>query len=78
MVEAGAAVVVDDTELDGDTLRGACDLLFDDRRTTMSEAAASVARPDSALANALILELLASRRSLPTQGQLEAMTREAL
>jgi len=77
MVEAGAAVLVDDADLDGDTLRDACDLLFDDRRTAMSAAASSVARPGAALATAELLEVLATRAPLPSEDELDASTREA-
>ena len=45
MVEAGAALLVDDEDLDGDTLRRACDLLFEPRLGEMSAAATRVGRP---------------------------------
>jgi UDP-N-acetylglucosamine--N-acetylmuramyl-(pentapeptide) pyrophosphoryl-undecaprenol N-acetylglucosamine transferase len=77
MVEAGAAVLVDDADLDGDTLRDACDLLFDGRRAAMSAAASSVARPGAALATAELLEILVTRAPLPSEDELDASTREA-
>ena len=76
MVEAGAAMLVDDEDLDGDTLREACDLLFDERLATMSAAARRVGRPGSAAASAHLLIQLASGRPLPSQAEVEAMTRE--
>ena len=53
MVDVGAALLVPDEDLDGDTLRDACDLLFDARLETMSAAAYSVGRPGSAAASAV-------------------------
>ena len=75
MVDAGAAELVDDEDLDGDTLREACDLLFDERRAAMSAAARKVGRPGAAAASALLLEALAARRPLPSQAQLDELTR---
>ncbi len=77
MVAAGAAILVDDADLDADTLREACDLLFDDRLATMSEAARGMARPGSAKATVVLLERLAAREALPSQDQLDDMTRAA-
>jgi UDP-N-acetylglucosamine:LPS N-acetylglucosamine transferase len=76
MVEAGAAMLVDDEDLDGDTLREACALLFDERLATMSAAARRVGRPGSAAATAHLLIQLASGGPLPSQDEVEAMTRE--
>jgi UDP-N-acetylglucosamine--N-acetylmuramyl-(pentapeptide) pyrophosphoryl-undecaprenol N-acetylglucosamine transferase len=73
MVDAGAAELVVDEDLDGDTLRRAGELLFDDRLPAMAAAAHSVGRPMAALASVRLLELLAARRPLPTQAQLDAM-----
>jgi UDP-N-acetylglucosamine--N-acetylmuramyl-(pentapeptide) pyrophosphoryl-undecaprenol N-acetylglucosamine transferase len=73
MVDAGAAELVADEDLDGDTLRRAASLLFDDRLPAMSAAARSVGRPAAALASVRLLELLAARQPLPTQAQLDAM-----
>jgi UDP-N-acetylglucosamine--N-acetylmuramyl-(pentapeptide) pyrophosphoryl-undecaprenol N-acetylglucosamine transferase len=75
MVDAGAALLVADSELDGDTLRDACDLLFDTRLATMSAVASQVGRPGSAEATAAMLERLAARASLPSQLELDGMTR---
>jgi UDP-N-acetylglucosamine--N-acetylmuramyl-(pentapeptide) pyrophosphoryl-undecaprenol N-acetylglucosamine transferase len=75
MVEAGAALLVDDEDLEGDTLRDAGDLLFDERLATMSVAARSVGRPGSAMAGARLLEMLAAREDLPDQAELDEMTR---
>jgi UDP-N-acetylglucosamine--N-acetylmuramyl-(pentapeptide) pyrophosphoryl-undecaprenol N-acetylglucosamine transferase len=77
MVDAGAALLVDDADVDGDTLRDACDLLFDPRLAAMSAAARSVARPGSAQATAMLLEHLAARDPLPGQEQLDDMARMA-
>jgi UDP-N-acetylglucosamine--N-acetylmuramyl-(pentapeptide) pyrophosphoryl-undecaprenol N-acetylglucosamine transferase len=73
MVAAGAAELVADEDLDGDTLRRAGELLFDDRLPAMAAAAHSVGRPTAALASVRLLELLAARRPLPSQAQLDAM-----
>jgi UDP-N-acetylglucosamine--N-acetylmuramyl-(pentapeptide) pyrophosphoryl-undecaprenol N-acetylglucosamine transferase len=72
MVEAGAAELVDDADLDGHTLRHACDLLFDERRSAMSVAARRLGRPGAAAASALVLEALATRQPLPSQAELDA------
>jgi UDP-N-acetylglucosamine--N-acetylmuramyl-(pentapeptide) pyrophosphoryl-undecaprenol N-acetylglucosamine transferase len=77
MVEAGAAILVEDEHLDGGTLREACDLLFDVRLTEMSGAARSVARPGAAAAGAWLLEILAAGQPLPDQAELDRITRSA-
>ncbi len=77
LVEAGAAILVDDAHLDGGTLREACDLLFDDRLAEMSAAARQVARPGAAAAGARLVEILAARGPLPSQAELERLTRSA-
>ena len=77
MVEAGAARLVADEDLDGDTLREACDLLFDERSARMSEAALSVARPGAAAASAQLLLTLAAHEPLPTQDELDQLTRSS-
>jgi len=78
MVEAGGATLVEDDDLDGDTLREAADLLFDDARLArMSEAARRVARPGAAAATVRLLEALAAGTPLPHADSLEATTREA-
>jgi UDP-N-acetylglucosamine--N-acetylmuramyl-(pentapeptide) pyrophosphoryl-undecaprenol N-acetylglucosamine transferase len=73
MVDAGAALLVDDADLDGDTLRQACDLLFDDRLAAMAEAARSVGRPGAAVASAELLVALAKGEPLPAQSELDAI-----
>jgi UDP-N-acetylglucosamine--N-acetylmuramyl-(pentapeptide) pyrophosphoryl-undecaprenol N-acetylglucosamine transferase len=75
MVDAGAAVLVADEDLDADALREACGLLFDERLTAMSAAAFRVARPAAAAASVRLLELLAAREPLPSATELDAMTR---
>jgi UDP-N-acetylglucosamine--N-acetylmuramyl-(pentapeptide) pyrophosphoryl-undecaprenol N-acetylglucosamine transferase len=75
MVDAGAAVLVADEDLGGDTLREACDLLFDERRATMSAAALKIARPGAAGASADLLLRLGQREPLPTQADLNTATR---
>ena len=77
MVQAGAALLVDDADLDGDSLREACDLLFDDRLAAMSAAAREVGRPGAAAATADLLRALASGGSTPTQDELDVLTRDA-
>ena len=77
MVASGGAILVDDSELDGDTLRDACNLLFEARLEEMATAARSVARPGAAAATVRLLEALADGDPLPTPQQVEAMTRAA-
>ena len=72
MVDAGAAILVADEDLDGEALRGAGELLFDERLQAMSAAARSVGRPFAASASVHLLELLAAHQALPTQAQLDA------
>jgi UDP-N-acetylglucosamine--N-acetylmuramyl-(pentapeptide) pyrophosphoryl-undecaprenol N-acetylglucosamine transferase len=75
MVEAGAAVLVDDENLDGGTLREACELLFDDRLARMSAAALRVARPGAAAVGAQLLETLVAGEPLPSQDELDTQSR---
>ena len=75
MVEAGAAQLIDDDDLDGDTLRAGCDLLYDERLAAMSAAAYGLGRPGAATAGAQLLETLAARLPLPTQAELDELTR---
>jgi UDP-N-acetylglucosamine:LPS N-acetylglucosamine transferase len=75
MVEAGAAILVEDEHLDGGTLREACDLLFDVRLRAMSDAARSVARPGAAAAGARLLQVLAAGQPMPDQDELDRITR---
>ncbi len=78
MVGVGAAALVDDEELDGDTLRAACDLLYDEGRlAAMSAAARSVGRPGAAAASAELLVRLARREPLPAQEELDELIRPA-
>ena len=76
MVEAGAAILVDAEDLDGDALRDACDLLFDERLAIMADAARTVGRPAAASATAHLLQLLADHEALPAQDELDARTRD--
>jgi UDP-N-acetylglucosamine--N-acetylmuramyl-(pentapeptide) pyrophosphoryl-undecaprenol N-acetylglucosamine transferase len=73
MVDAGAAILVADEDLDGAALRRAGELLTDARLESMSAAARSVGRPFAASASVRLLQLLAAHRPLPTQAQLDAM-----
>lgn len=73
MVDAGAAILVADEDLDGAALRRAGELLSDARLESMSAAARSVGRPFAASASVRLLELLAAHQPLPTQAQLDAM-----
>jgi UDP-N-acetylglucosamine--N-acetylmuramyl-(pentapeptide) pyrophosphoryl-undecaprenol N-acetylglucosamine transferase len=75
MVDAGAAILVDDADLDGDTLHAACDLAFDERLAPMSAAASRVGRPGAAAASALLLDRLATHAALPSQTEVDEMTR---
>ncbi len=72
MVDAGAAILVADEDLDGEALRRAGELLFDERLQAMAAAARSVGRPFAASASVHLLELLAAHQALPTQAQLDA------
>ncbi|MEX1296219.1 MAG: UDP-N-acetylglucosamine--N-acetylmuramyl-(pentapeptide) pyrophosphoryl-undecaprenol N-acetylglucosamine transferase [Candidatus Limnocylindrales bacterium] len=75
LVAAGAAVLVDDEDLDGDTLRRAAELLFDEGLEVMATAARGVGRPGAAAASARLLEALATRAPLPSDVELEALSR---
>jgi UDP-N-acetylglucosamine--N-acetylmuramyl-(pentapeptide) pyrophosphoryl-undecaprenol N-acetylglucosamine transferase len=77
MVEAGAAILVDDENLDGGTLLEACDLLYDDRLKDMSKAAYRLGRPGAAAAGAQLLVTLAEHGPLPSQAELDELTRAA-
>ena len=77
MVEAGAAVLVDDEDLDGDALRDACDLLFDERLAEMSGAARRIGRPGAAAVSASLLEALVTGGAIPDDVELDRLTREA-
>jgi UDP-N-acetylglucosamine--N-acetylmuramyl-(pentapeptide) pyrophosphoryl-undecaprenol N-acetylglucosamine transferase len=75
MAGAGAAILVDDAALDGDALRAASDLLFDDRLASMAEAARALARPGAAQAHAMLLEALSRDEALPSQVELDGVVR---
>jgi UDP-N-acetylglucosamine--N-acetylmuramyl-(pentapeptide) pyrophosphoryl-undecaprenol N-acetylglucosamine transferase len=72
---AGAAVIVPDEQLDGDALRRAADLLFDERLARMAAASRSLARPGAAAATAGLLVSLVERASLPDPETVDAQTR---
>ena len=75
LVDAGAAVLVDDADFDGDTLRDACALLYDSHRLeSMSERAQAIGRPSSAAASAELLLRLAASEPLPTQREVDALS----
>lgn len=76
MVAGGAAILVDDADLDGDALRAACDLLGDERLVRMAAAARTLGRPGSAAATAALLLALAEGLPLPDAGSIEQQTRE--
>jgi UDP-N-acetylglucosamine:LPS N-acetylglucosamine transferase len=63
LVDAGAAVLVPDSELDADRFAAEVDLLIDDpdRLASMAAAASSVARPDAAVAVVDLLDQHAAR-----------------
>jgi UDP-N-acetylglucosamine--N-acetylmuramyl-(pentapeptide) pyrophosphoryl-undecaprenol N-acetylglucosamine transferase len=74
MVEAGAARLVADEDLDGDTLRDAAELLDDDRLAPMAAASRGLARPGAASAAVELLRRLVLREELPSQAEVDAMT----
>jgi UDP-N-acetylglucosamine--N-acetylmuramyl-(pentapeptide) pyrophosphoryl-undecaprenol N-acetylglucosamine transferase len=78
MVEAGAALLVADEDLDGDALRSAADLAADaDRLAAMAAAARALGRPGAAAATTALLTSLVDGRPLPDEEQLEARARAA-
>jgi UDP-N-acetylglucosamine--N-acetylmuramyl-(pentapeptide) pyrophosphoryl-undecaprenol N-acetylglucosamine transferase len=75
MVDAGAAMLVNDEDFDGDTLREVCGMLHEpDRLADMSERARAMGRPWSAAASAELLLRLAARRPLPTQAEVDRLS----
>lgn len=76
MVQAGAAMLVADEDLDGDALRAAGDLLFDERLARMSAAARKVGRPGAAAASARLLQALVAGGPIPDEAEIERLTRE--
>jgi UDP-N-acetylglucosamine--N-acetylmuramyl-(pentapeptide) pyrophosphoryl-undecaprenol N-acetylglucosamine transferase len=78
MVEAGAALLVADEDLDGDALRAAAELLGDGARLeAMAVAARSLGRPGAAAATTALLDSLVDGRPLPDEVQIEARARAA-
>lgn len=75
---AGAAVLIEDEDLDADRLVELAGLLADPlRHATMSAAAREQARPDAAGAVAALLLAVARREALPSAAQVEAVARGA-
>ncbi|HET7677492.1 MAG TPA: UDP-N-acetylglucosamine--N-acetylmuramyl-(pentapeptide) pyrophosphoryl-undecaprenol N-acetylglucosamine transferase [Candidatus Limnocylindrales bacterium] len=78
LVEAGAAVLVEDDEFDGAALLAAAALLVDvERLAAMASASRSLGRPGAAAANAELLLALAERREAPSAAALERLARGA-
>jgi UDP-N-acetylglucosamine--N-acetylmuramyl-(pentapeptide) pyrophosphoryl-undecaprenol N-acetylglucosamine transferase len=72
---AGAAISVADEAFDGDALRAAADLLFDERLGRMAAASRSLARPGAAAVNAALLISLVEGAGLPDPETLDAQSR---
>jgi UDP-N-acetylglucosamine--N-acetylmuramyl-(pentapeptide) pyrophosphoryl-undecaprenol N-acetylglucosamine transferase len=76
--EAGAAVLVEDDELDADRLVEVAGLLADpSRHARMSAAARELARPEAAAAVADLVLAVAHREPLPDAAEIEAVARGA-
>jgi len=74
--DAGAAILVEDEDLDADKLVEVAGLLADPaRHALMSAAARELARPDAAVAIADLVMAVAHREQLPTQAEIEAVAR---
>ena len=74
--DAGAAILVEDEELDADKLVEVAGLLADpSRHAVMSAAARELARPDAAIAVADLVMAVAHHEHLPTQAEVEAVAR---
>jgi hypothetical protein len=73
--EPGAERGLTTPALDGDALRSAADLLFDDRLASMAAASRSLARPGAAAATAALLVSLVEGAALPDSDALDALTR---
>lgn len=74
--EAGAAVLIEDEDLDADRLVEAAGLLADPaRHAVMSAAARDLARPDAAVAVADLVMAVAHGETLPTAAELDAVAR---
>jgi UDP-N-acetylglucosamine--N-acetylmuramyl-(pentapeptide) pyrophosphoryl-undecaprenol N-acetylglucosamine transferase len=77
LVEAGAALLVADEDLDGDRLRQAADLFDGPDLAVMAAAARSLGRPAAAAVTADLLVTLADKAPLPSADSVERLTREA-
>jgi UDP-N-acetylglucosamine--N-acetylmuramyl-(pentapeptide) pyrophosphoryl-undecaprenol N-acetylglucosamine transferase len=78
MVQAGAAVVVPDQELNGPRLVQAVEILGDARRHLEASAASrSLGRPGAAAAVAELVVALAERRPLPAAEEIERLSRQS-
>jgi UDP-N-acetylglucosamine--N-acetylmuramyl-(pentapeptide) pyrophosphoryl-undecaprenol N-acetylglucosamine transferase len=74
--DAGAAILVEDEDLDAAKLLEVAGLLADPaRHALMSAAARELARPDAAGAVAALMLAVAGRASLPTQAEVETIAR---
>ena len=74
--EAGAAILVEDEELDADRLVEVAGLLADpSRHAGMSAAARELARPEAAAAVAELVLAVAHREALPDAAEIEAVAR---
>ena len=72
----GAAILVEDEDLDGDRLVEVASLLADpSRHAQMSAAARELARPAAAAAVGDLVIAVARREALPTQAEIEAVAR---
>ncbi len=75
---AGAAILVEDEELDGERLLEVASLLADPaRHAGMSAAARELARPSAADAVADLVLAVAHHESLPTPAEIDAVARGA-
>jgi UDP-N-acetylglucosamine--N-acetylmuramyl-(pentapeptide) pyrophosphoryl-undecaprenol N-acetylglucosamine transferase len=73
---AGAAVLIEDEELDADRIVEVAGLLADPaRHAVMSAAARDLARPDAAVAIAELVMAVAHREPLPTAAEIAAIAR---
>ena len=77
LVEAGAALLVADEELDGQRLRQAADLFDGPDLAVMAAAARSLGRPAAAAVTADLLVALAEKAALPSEDSVERLTRES-
>jgi UDP-N-acetylglucosamine--N-acetylmuramyl-(pentapeptide) pyrophosphoryl-undecaprenol N-acetylglucosamine transferase len=78
LVAAGAAEIIPDEQLDGESLGAACDILSDPARLArMSAASHAMGRPGAARVTAELLLDLAERRPLPARARVDERSREA-